>query len=101
MTRSRLQLVVLRSENVELLPESFILQLGLLHSEQVVLIEVLHPGDIILLGSNIKLKLSEMFVTSLLKGAELKDELLVALRLVTKVSFELDDATLLLVFTFS
>ena len=60
---------------------------------------MLHPSHVVLLRAHVKLQLSELLIARLLKLAELKDELLVALRLVTEVGFELGYAPFLFIFS--
>ena len=81
--------------------KSLILKLGLLNYEKVVLVEVLNSRGIVLFGADIKLQLTKLLVTGFLERTELKDQLLVALRFVTKVSLQLGDATLLLILALS
>lgn len=61
---------------------------------------MLNAHNLVLLSSNVKLKLAKLLISRLLQGSELKYEFFIALRLVAEVSLKLEDATLLLVLSF-
>jgi len=97
LPRRALELVVLGAQDVKLLLEGLILELRLFDNKQVILIKVLDADRVILLGPHVKLELSKLLITGFLEGAELENQLFVALRLVAEVMLKLRNASLLLI----
>ena len=92
-----LKFVILLLQEVKLLLQALILQFGLFDEQQVVLIQMLNPVDLVLLAPRLQFELAKLEIAVLLQLSELKHERIMRFLQLPIVLVKLGDPALLFI----